>query len=473
MARSRRRPGQRSEILTLARELVRALRGAAGQPLPEGVARVAALHFTDALGVGLAAAGSPVGAAYREAGRQFANGGPATVFGMASGAAAADAALANGGLMHSLEFDDTHTASIMHGSSVIAAAALASAEAGGATGAALLAAYVRGWEVLARFGLAAPGRFHAQGFHATSAAGTLAAALVAAEFAGLTEDQTVAAMGIALSQSSGVMEFLSNGSSVKSLHSGWAAHAGVLAATLARAGMTGPETSIEGRWGLFRVFAGDDTAAERMRAHIADLGRKWHLPNAAFKFYPCCHYLHPFIEAAGILAERGVRAGDVKEIVCEVPAGAAPVICEPWERALDPANGHAARWSLPIAVAARLVEGKVDLGTFEQTASAAVRDLAKRIRWVPLQNARFPERFEAVITCETGAGASQTVRIDDVDGNHTRPPTPERVMQKFRANAARTLVPGAVDAVAQAMQGLASAPDLKVLSRALREVRPP
>jgi 2-methylcitrate dehydratase PrpD len=241
---------------------------------------------------------------------------------------------------------------------------------------------------------------------------------------------------------------------------------------LARAGMTGPETSLEGRWGLFRVFADDDKAAERMRAHIADLGHKWHLPNAAFKFYPCCHYLHPFIEAAGILADRGVRAGDVKAIVCEVPAGAAPVICEPWERVLEPATAHAARWSLPIAVAARLVEGKVDLATFEQPAAVAVRSLAKRVRWVPLEGARFPERFEAVITCETLSGSSQGVRIDDVDGNHTRPPTAERVMAKFRANAARVLAPGAVDALAVAAQGLASAPDLKALSRALRQVGP-
>lgn len=440
--------------------------------MPDNVARAAALHFVDALGVGLAAAGSPVGAAYREAGRQLAIAGPATVFGMATGASAADAALLNGGLMHSLEFDDTHTGSIIHGSSVIAAAALSAGEAHGATGSALLGAYVRGWEALARFGLAAPGRFHAQGFQATSVAGTLAAALVAAELAGLTEDQSVAALGISLSQASGVMEFLSNGSSVKSLHSGWAAHGGLLAAMLARAGMTGPETSLEGRWGLFRRFAADEGAAERLRTLLGNLGGKWHLPEAAFKFYPCCHYLHPFIEAAGILADRGVRAGDVKAIVCEVPAGAAPVICEPWERALEPATGHAARWSLPIVVAARLVEGKVDLATFEQAASQAVRDLAKRIRWVPLENARFPDRFEAVITCELHPGAPQTVRIDDVDGNHTRPPAPGRVMEKFRGNAARALAPGAVDALAHAAQGLASAPDLKALSRALRQIRP-
>jgi 2-methylcitrate dehydratase PrpD len=365
--------------------------------------------------------------------------------------------------MHSLEFDDTHTGSIMHGSSVIAAAALAAGEAVHASSDAMLGAYVRGWEALARFGLAAPGRFHAQGFQATSVAGTLAAALVAAELGGLSEDQSVAALGIALSQSSGVMEFLSNGSLVKSLHSGWAAHGGVLAAALARAGMTGPETSLEGRWGLFRQFAGDETAPARFAEQIASLGREWQLPAAAFKFYPCCHYLHPFIEAAGELEKRGVRADDVGSLLCRVPAGAAPVICEPWERALDPVDGHAARWSLPIAVASRLAEGKVDLETFERGASSEVRILARKIRWEPLKEARFPERFEAVIDCETKAGEKHSVRIDDVDGNRTRPASEARIREKFRANAARTLTPSAV-ALVENFQ------ELEPLSRALRQV---
>ncbi|MGH8765507.1 MAG: MmgE/PrpD family protein, partial [Burkholderiales bacterium] len=312
-------------------------------------------------------------------------------------------------------------------------------------------------------GLAAPGKFHAQGFQATSIAGTLAAAMVAAELGGLSEDQTVAALGIALSQSSGVMEFLSNGSSVKSLHSGWAAHGGLLAAELARAGMNGPETLLEGRFGLFRTFADDD--ASKLPGLIEQIGKKWQVQEAAFKFYPCCHYLHPFIEAAGKL---DVKAAEVVSILCEVPAGAAPVICEPWERALEPPTGHAARWSLPVAVAARIVEGKVDLATFEHKASPAVLALANKVRWEPLRNARFPERFEAVVTCETSNGRKASVRIDDVDGNHTRPPTPARVMEKFRTNAARSLAPAAVEKLALSTEGLSNAAGLETLSRVLR-----
>ena len=453
--------------MTLARELVRAARAAAGAPLPEDVATAARLHFVDAIGVGLAAAGSPIGAAYRAYASDVARGGPATVLGQPAAGSAADAAMINGGLIHSLEFDDTHTGSIAHGSAVLAAAALAVAEAQNASGAALLGAYARGWEVLIRFGLAAPNGFHAKGFMSTSVTGTLVSALLAAELMGLDEDRTVAALGIALSQASGVMEFLTNGSSVKSLHPGWAAHGGVVAAMLARAGMTGPETSLDGRHGLFRQFTGDEAAAGRFRSLIGGLGREWHLPRAAYKFYPCCHYLHPFIEAAGKLAERGVRAADVERIVCRVPQGEAAVICEPWETKQAPANGHAARWSLPIAVAARLVEGKVDLATFETPASGAVREFAQRVAWEPLPQARFPERFEAEVVCKT-RNETQTVRIDDVFGNHTRPPGADAVLAKFRANAARSLKPDAAAALERAGHELASARELKALSAALR-----
>jgi len=454
--------------VTLARELVRTARALAKTPLPEDVATAARLHFLDAIGVGLAAAGSPIGAAYRAYAAEVAKGGPATVFGQATGASAADAAMINGGLIHSLEFDDTHTGSIAHGSAVLAAAALAVAEAQNASGAAMLGAYARGWEVLIRFGLAAPNGFHGKGFMSTSVTGALASAHLCAELMNLDEDRCVAALGIALSQASGVMEFLTNGSSVKSLNPGWAAHAGVVAAHFARAGMTGPETSLDGKHGLFRQFTGDEAAAGRFRNLIASLGREWHLPKAAYKFYPCCHYLHPFIEAAGKLAERGVRAADVERILCRVPQGEAAVICEPWETKQSPGNGHAARWSLPITVAAQLVEEKVDLATFETTASDAVRSLARRISWEPLAGARFPERFEAELVCETKRGTSETVRIDDVFGNHSRAPDADAVVAKFRANAVRSLAANAVSGLERAAQQLMHARDIGTLSTALR-----
>jgi hypothetical protein len=96
-----------------------------------------------------------------------------------------------------------------------------------------------------------------------------------------------------------------------------------------------------------------------------------------------------------------------------------------------------------------------------------VRELARHIEWEPLPGARFPERFEAEVVCKTKAD-TQTVRIEDVFGNHTRPPGAEAVLAKFRANAARTLNAGSLRALERAAQGLAAARDLKALSAALR-----
>ena len=302
--------------------------------------------------------------------------------------------------------------------------------------------------------------------------GTLAAALIGADLGGLDESQTVAAIGIALSQSSGVFEFLSNGSSVKSIHPGWAAHSGLLAAQFARAGMTGPETAIEGKFGLFATFAGDATAAERLGGLLGDFGTRWHLLDAAFKFHPCCHYIHPFIEATGLLADQGVTAGNLTRLICRVPQGAAVIICEPWAAKQSPASPHAARWSLPMAVAARLAEGRVTLATFETPFPEQTRNLATRIEWEPLQNARFPSRFEAELTAELDDGRVLTMRVDDVYGNASRPASEADIRQKFRANAALALDDAAIASLEQSVADLDTAASLAAISAALRVRRP-
>ena len=271
--------------MTLAGALVRTLARAAREPLPPEVAAAARLHLLDAVGVGFAAASTSVGQPYRRLAAESGNG-RASVFAHGTGTTAPHAAMINGGLIHSLEYDDTHTASTAHGSAVLAPAALAAAEDAGISGPALLGAYAAGWEMLIRVGRVAPGAFQAAGFQVTSVGGALAAAQVAAELGGLDEDRCVAAIGIALSQASGVFEFLANGATVKSMHPSWAAHAGLLAAEFARAGLTGPETAFEGRVGLVRVFARDTGASDRFAAEIESLGREWHLADASFKFYP-------------------------------------------------------------------------------------------------------------------------------------------------------------------------------------------
>ena len=431
--------------MTVARQLVRRWREVPA--LPDPVVQVAKMHLLDSIGVGLAASRQQSGEPYRRL-SEDASGGPASIFGARSGATAADAAMINGGLIHSLEFDDTHTASIAHGSSVMTACALAAGETAGASGADLIRAYVLGWEALIRIGAAAPGSFQACGFQVTSVGGALVSALVAADLARLDEDRLVAAVGIALSQASGVFEFLSNGSTVKSLHSGWAAHSGIMAANLARAGLTGPETSFEGRFGLFRSFANDAGAAARFTKELATFGQQWHLMDAAYKFYPCCHYLHPFIEAGRKLQELGVSAGDVESLMLHVPPGASGIICEPWESKLTVGSGHAMRWSLPLVFASQMVHGDVNLDTFNHLPDGDVAELATRIAWQPMQDAAFPQRFEAAAECRLRSGVAHSVRVDDAYGNTGRPPAQEEIMRKFRANASLAIPVDTADALA-------------------------
>lgn len=454
--------------MTLAADMVRALGEAALRPLPPTVAKLACLHLMDAVGVGLAANAQDVGAPYRKFAAGIAGQGAATVFGLTGGADAAMAAMINGGLIHSLEYDDTHTASIVHGSAVLAPAALAAGEMSDSDGSSVLKAYVLGWELLVRLGEAAPGSFQAAGFQITSVGGALAAAFISARLSGLDDDATVTAMGIALSQGSGVFEFLSNGSSVKSLHPGWAAHGGLLASQLARYGLTGPLTSLEGRYGLFSTFARDQAAAERLAQSLTTIGDNWKIAEAAFKFYPCCHYIHPFIEAAQKASSVIGNAGEIISILCRVPPGAAPVICEPWGDKQRPVTPHAARWSLPIAVAAQIVDGRVDLDTFAKPIRDEVAELALRISWEKLEPHHFPRKFEAELIFVLRGGRSHHERIDDVFGNVGRPPSEHDIRMKFRANAGRSLSQPGVRALENALDGLGSASSLAAFSAACR-----
>jgi 2-methylcitrate dehydratase PrpD len=431
--------------MTLARRLVRAARRARGEPIPPDVLGCARLHLLDAIGVGLASAATGTGRLYLEAAPTIGGEGAAHVLGARSTRDAATAALLNGGLIHGLEFDDTHLGSIVHGSSVLAPLVLAVAEEVGTSGRDLLETYVLGWEALVRIGLAAPGGFQARGFQVTPVGGALIAALMAVDLMRLDEDRAVAAIGIALSQASGVFEFLTNGSSVKSLHPGWAAHAGIIAAKLAAARLTGPETSIEGRHGLFHQFATDsETAVDRLEASLKNLGSVWHLREAAFKLLPCCHYIHPYVEALEQLMP--LAATDIHSIRCLVAPGAAAIIAVPAARKIRPATGHEARWSLPVVLASRILEGPVGHVTFAAPPCFAVLELARRVACEPMGQTRFPDRFEAEVIVSLTSGREHRVRVDDVLGGPTRPAPPDMVQAKFRANVA--LFGGALDAAA-------------------------
>ena len=425
--------------MTMSRVLARRFASTTFAMIPEPVRDKATLHIADAIGVGLAASTCAIAEPYSTYARTITHQGSSTCLADGRMVDASQAALVNGGLIHSLEFDDTHTASIIHGSSVILPTCLAMAEEQGLSGEELIRLYVVGYEALIRLGLSAPGDLQRRGFQATSVAGSLVAAAISASALGADENGIVAAMGIALSQASGSMEFLSNGSTVKSLHPGWAAHAGILAARLAASGLTGPESAIEGRFGFYALFADGEPSGRAKALDFDTIGTDWRLPEVAVKLYPACHYLHAFIEGALSLREQGIVPSDVESFVCRAPAGTAGVVCEPWADKQRPPSGHALRWSLPGIVATALIDGRVDLASFENQLSAAALDLAARMTWEPLAASAFPKRFDGELIVRTRDGGEKRIAIDDAYGNASRPVRPEEYRAKFLANASRRL----------------------------------
>lgn len=405
--------------------------------VPADVLAAAKLHVLDALGVALAAAAARPELA-RGLGR-FGTG-TSTVIGHAARLAAPDAALMNGMLTHSLEFDDTHVASVIHGSAVVVPAALAVGEREGASGADLLAAVIAGWELLIRLGLASPGRFQAAGFQTVAVAGPFASAVVAARLSGSGSGVLADALGIAGSQASGTFEFLADASSVKAMHPGWAAHSGILAVDLARMGVTGPHSVFGGRFGFFRTFAGDDEGAARLEALLEDVGTRWLLPEAAFKLYPCCHYIHSFLECAEQLVRDGLRPQEIGEITLRVPVEEAPIVCDPWARKQEPVSDYDARFSLPVCLAAMLQRGSLDAAGFAGLArDPDVLALARRMRHEPWEGSGFPARFPAAMEVVTTDGRTLTAAVDEVRGGAARPLSADDVRAKFRANAAPLL----------------------------------
>jgi len=448
--------------------------------LPEGLRDDVARRVLDLLGNSLAAGGEPSAAAVVAVVRGW--GGPpdATAIGAGLRVPAAAAALVNGTLAHSLDFDDTHLPSVLHPSSSVIPAALAVAEATGATGAQMLDAAGVGVEVTVRLGMggydaaAGSSEFFERGQHATSICGAVGAAVAAAMVGGLDADGIAHAAGIAASMGSGLLEANRTGGTVKRVHCGWAAHAGIVAADLARHGLTGPPTVVEGRFGFLHAFCGDHANVD---AVTAGLGEHWELPGIFFKPYPCNHFTHAAVDAALEMRARGVRPEDIAAIELGAPTSVLRTIAQPEDDKARPRSGYHAAFSGPYVVAAALVGGG-GLGVFhEDFTDEATRDegrlaLAAKVRCVADErcDAIFPRQFPAVLRIETVDGARHEVRVDENRGGPGRPFSTEELATKLRLNASRVFDAEQAAALAQAGLGLPDAPDLSELMRLVRGV---
>jgi 2-methylcitrate dehydratase PrpD len=305
-------------------------------------------------------------------------GGNAGVFGDLTRYTPPGAAFLNGALAHSLDFDDTHAPGSLHPGAPVIPAAIAAGEMAGASGASVLAAIIAGYEVTCRTALALPAKDHYdRGFHPTATCGAFGAAAAAARVFGLNADAVTGALGTALSQCAGSLEFLVNGAWTKRFQVGWAACNGLVAATLVREGFKGAAEALEGRHGFLRAYA-PNPRPERV---VHDLGRVFELMATAVKPYPSCRYGHAGIDAAiALRTEHGLRAEEIAAVTLGLPRAGQMLIGEPAEKKADPRNVVDGQFSGPFVIACALATGEMGWDSYGLLQDTTVRRLLPLIR---------------------------------------------------------------------------------------------
>lgn len=461
-------PADPAHSPALAPQLAAAVTDLTWDQVPEPVRTTAKAHLLDALGLALAATGMDFGHAVHQAGIRLGNGDQAHAVGFGTALSAASAALVNGTLMHGLDFDDTHIGAIYHATAPALAAALAVGEEQHADGRDVLLAYITGLEVGIRLAAAGAGRFHARGFHPTGIAGTFAAACVTAKLRGLDADTLTSALGLCGSQAAGILEL--HGSWLKRMHPGWAAHAGIVAATLAEAGFRGPATVFEGSGGLYASHLGTRVSAEDLG--IADLGKRWETLEIALKPYPCCHFTHAFADAArAVLADLGLPRLDPEQVAaveCPTAPALLPLVTEPAARKIAPSTVYDALFSVQYVVATALTGRPIDLTTFydQPLDDPDTLALAAKTTCTPDEGTDFPRHFPGEVVVHLTDGRTVRRAIPASHGTSDDPMTDAEIRAKYTANATRALPADHARHLADLVDGLDQADEIGTLLHA-------
>jgi 2-methylcitrate dehydratase PrpD len=428
--------------MTAAQEIARWATSLSLDDVPGTVLEDAKLHVLDTLGCGLAA--HAVGVAGEGRATMAEQGGEpqATVIGLDHALPAANAAFANAMLCHGLDFDDTHSDSVSHISTVVAPTSLASGEALGSSGADVLAAIVAGNEIVCRVGMAASGEFHRRGFHPTAICGVFGGVAAVARLRGLDEPAATSALGIAGSFAGGLFAYLADGTPTKPMHPAWAAHGAHLAAGLALHGASGPQSVFEGKFGLYHAFLGAPEGGIDLAGQLADLGTRWETPRIAYKPYPVCHFMHGSLGAAAeSVAGRTFRADEIADILVTVPEAGVSLVLEPAEQKRMPRSEYEGKFSLQYSVASLLVRGHVGVSDFtdEAIADPEVLAVAAKVRYETRDYPSYPQAFPGGAVVTGADGAVFEADFAHQKGGPENPLTPDEVRAKYRENASFVL----------------------------------
>jgi 2-methylcitrate dehydratase PrpD len=355
--------------------------------------------------------------------------GEATVFGDTRTWTPAVAALLNGTMGHSLDFDDTHADSSLHPSAPVVPAAFAVGEMVGASGSEVLTAIVAGYEVCCRLGNALdPTSHYARGFHPTATAGTYGAAAAAGKLFGLSEQQLIYAFGVSGSQAAGSLQFLVNGAWNKRYQVGASAMNGVIAATLAKNDFVGAVESVEGKHGL---LVGYTDTPHRDKA-VAGLGTTYETMKIGVKPYPSCRYTHAAIDAiVALRREHNLTPDQVKRVEIGLHRNGITLTGDAATKR-HPTSIVGGQFSMFFTGALALDQGRFGWDDYTRLGDAAINALADKFDVVQddkLETGRS-HPFGARVTITTEDGVHERLH-DDPSGEPTSFPSAQAMSDKF------------------------------------------
>jgi 2-methylcitrate dehydratase PrpD len=406
------------------------------EDIPRDTVEKAKRTALDCLGAALAGVGEPVSQTITGYATKL--GGPpqASVFGAGVKVSVRDAALANGVIAHSLDYDDCGV-KIGHPSVLVLPAVLSLGEHLGASGRDILTAYMLGLEIEGKLALHADFKLMQARLNHQTWYGSIGAAAACAKLLRLDVAKTRMALGIGANFACGLSA--NHGSMAGAMAAGNACCNGMTAALMAQQGITANPNIIETKNGFYDTLIGaGHYDAERM----ADgLGKPFYIesPGIGLKKYPSCYHTHRALD--GVFQLLGEHRLSDKDIV-EVDVGTS-------ERAMrvlafsEPETPHQAKYSMPYCIAAAVVDRQVTLDTFtaHKMEDRNIVEARKKVRlsfpdvpiWPGLADVGPDTEFVGnPVTIRTKGGRSYNARVDIPRGDPALPLTDDELLAKYR-----------------------------------------
>jgi 2-methylcitrate dehydratase PrpD len=436
--------------------------------VPAPVVERAKLHILDAIGLGLASSVQDYGLSTLDGVMAMGEGGACSVIGRPERLSFRDAALVNAVLVHGLDFDDTHLASIIHPTCTALPAALSLGEHLGVSGADMLAAFLAGAETGIRLGLVVDGGFHHVGYHASGVVAHFASAVTAGRLLGLDAAQLTSAQGITGSTASGIQVFLEEGAWTKRFHPGWGAVAGITAAYLARSHFKGPTRVYEGKFGLLATHLQEHADEAKLGAMTDGLGEQWRFGDTALKPYPVCHFIHGCADAA-IELHAEIAGAAIASVDAYLAEPTMHIVAEPAEAKENATTEYEAKFSAQFVIAHCLLNGRFGLPDLlpESLANPDTRALARKVKCHVDPDTAFPEYFSGGVSVKLADGREFERHIRVNSGAGDRAMTREAVTDKFMASASLAIAEGEAARIRDAVMDMENG-DVRDLAALLR-----